>query len=1167
MKILSFSLRNLNSLAGSFSVDLTHHAFHDSGIFLITGPTGSGKSTLLDAIAYAMYAATPRQKSVSRSINEIMSRDFSECSATVIFEHDGVRYAVSTTSKRSEGRYPFAPTKRQLDIISPEGEHRAIALNDTQVNAKIADITGMPNVEAFCRCMLLAQGAFARFLTMDVGSRAALLSTITQTEEYAAIGAAVHEQYRAAEEDYNSLHAEEELSAEERAATEATAEAQRKAKEEASAAIAAAEEGLRWWAEDRELRARHAAALTECAQAEQAQQAFTSSGALSRLAAGLHAAELKPAEQQAARETEQRRKQEAELTATQEQLTALTPILQAAQQEHDTARAAQAKAAPLLAETRRRIEQELRPAEQSLRTACIRQEEAQNHARVMHAQFLDKQHAREEAEEAVRSLCRQQEETEQRLAERRQDETLPDSLADIKALHQAWGLHGAAAQCAQPPAAELARQAATLQEEKRALLGSQEPAFYHKRATMLTALHQTAESIARRQARLHTVTETRTRAEAALKALEAPYARAEEELQACRMHEKTVTELAGLATALDECYRKFCSGEYAVCPCCGATEHTPGARHGIGENELTQAKKLTQGAEKQMARLNAEIQQETRRLTTAATEQANLTDDITAAQHLLAKQLRDLGTETVPEDLAAQINDAGERAQQGEELVRRIQETELRHRAAAAREALHTALHPFTAQLPETREESRAILRTLERRSKEYTALRRAQQSFAPLKEAKDKAAADAREAERKAGEERKAAEARAAELQASCTAQAEALTRDWQGQSADALTKTCRAQEEALQRALTSAQEKLADLRHRETKLSTRRQEQESALRRQRQNEEEARVTFSQQMAEKGFADAEAYHAALLPEAELADLTRRKAELRDTLTAARAKAETLQATLDRHLARQAAAEEEEQLNTRRAEAQATQAAAEEKLVETVAKLQADDAKRESNRRMEAEKKELMEQRERWALLKSILGDSKESFQQYAQAITFDALIASANRHLRQLYPRFILKQTGNLGLSVQDRYLEERETRAVSNLSGGESFIVSLALALGLSGLRNSRVSIDTLFLDEGFGTLDPESLHHVLQALEQLRMDGKLIGIITHVEAMKETFPPDCTLQVEPRGTGGYSTLRAHPAVKAAPKRPAEEEAPKKRGRKAQAEQQEPQTEETAS
>ncbi len=145
----------------------------------------------------------------------------------------------------------------------------------------------------------------------------------------------------------------------------------------------------------------------------------------------------------------------------------------------------------------------------------------------------------------------------------------------------------------------------------------------------------------------------------------------------------------------------------------------------------------------------------------------------------------------------------------------------------------------------------------------------------------------------------------------------------------------------------------------------------------------------------------------------------------------------------------------------------------------------------------------------------------------FAQGLTFQSLIAQANHHLMQMTDRYILlpDPTMALDLAVIDTWQAD-EVRSTRNLSGGESFIVSLALALGLSGMASRNVRVDSLFLDEGFGTLDDEALDTALDALSGLRQQGKLIGIISHVPAIRERI--QAQIRVEKKA-GGRSVIQA--------------------------------------
>ncbi|MBL4746164.1 MAG: AAA family ATPase [Flavobacteriaceae bacterium] len=166
----------------------------------------------------------------------------------------------------------------------------------------------------------------------------------------------------------------------------------------------------------------------------------------------------------------------------------------------------------------------------------------------------------------------------------------------------------------------------------------------------------------------------------------------------------------------------------------------------------------------------------------------------------------------------------------------------------------------------------------------------------------------------------------------------------------------------------------------------------------------------------------------------------------------------------------------------------------------------------------------------KWSDLIQLLGGSKDAFNTYVQRLTLQNLIAFANIHLFKLNKRYSLKMNQDykpgeeLNFNLIDHYQTD-QVRYVDTSSGGEKFIISLALALGLSDLASNNVNIDSLFIDEGFGTLDSATLETVISSLETLQSQGKMIGIISHVDNLKERIPTQ--IQIEKR-SNGVSTVR---------------------------------------
>jgi DNA repair protein SbcC/Rad50 len=146
----------------------------------------------------------------------------------------------------------------------------------------------------------------------------------------------------------------------------------------------------------------------------------------------------------------------------------------------------------------------------------------------------------------------------------------------------------------------------------------------------------------------------------------------------------------------------------------------------------------------------------------------------------------------------------------------------------------------------------------------------------------------------------------------------------------------------------------------------------------------------------------------------------------------------------------------------------------------------------------------------KWGNLSAAIGSADgKAFKIIAQQFTLEALLVEANRELSIITPRYSLRmiqESMHFGVVDHDSF---GELRPVHTLSGGETFIVSLALALGLSRMAGGELTVESLFIDEGFGTLDADTLRCVMVALSSLHAQGRKVGLITHVDEMKEQIP----------------------------------------------------------
>ncbi len=231
------------------------------------------------------------------------------------------------------------------------------------------------------------------------------------------------------------------------------------------------------------------------------------------------------------------------------------------------------------------------------------------------------------------------------------------------------------------------------------------------------------------------------------------------------------------------------------------------------------------------------------------------------------------------------------------------------------------------------------------------------------------------------------------------------------------------------------------------------------------------------------------------------------------------------QASLTAHLSTATGDDSTEALNARRAQTVAELAEARDAHAAIKLDLARDD---ERLARSAALRDALARQQARtdlWARLGELIGSADgKKFRNFAQQLTLDILLGYANRHLESLSRRYRLQRIADsLGLLVLDQDMGD-ELRSVHSLSGGESFLVSLALALGLASLSSHRVRVESLFIDEGFGSLDADSLRVAMDALDSLQAQGRKVGVISHVQEMTERIGVRVHIL---RQTGGQSRV----------------------------------------
>lgn len=170
------------------------------------------------------------------------------------------------------------------------------------------------------------------------------------------------------------------------------------------------------------------------------------------------------------------------------------------------------------------------------------------------------------------------------------------------------------------------------------------------------------------------------------------------------------------------------------------------------------------------------------------------------------------------------------------------------------------------------------------------------------------------------------------------------------------------------------------------------------------------------------------------------------------------------------------------------------------------------------------------QEKDDWTAITDAIGADGKTLRKIAQCYTLSFLIAHANQEIRKFNSRYELQQVKHsLGIRVIDHDRAD-DIRDTTSLSGGETFIVSLGLALGLSALSSRNISFENLFIDEGFGTLDPDTLATVIDSLAMLQSSqGKKVGVISHTDTMSERTTTQ--IRIIKNGNSGSSHIEIYP------------------------------------
>ena len=1093
------------------------------------------------------------------------------------------RWSVRRARNRASGKLQ-SNEHSLLDLTS----NQLLANQARETAALIEQRLGL-NREQFMRAVLLAQSEFSAFLRADDNERAGLLEKLTDTGLYSQLGIAAYQAEKQAREALEQLQREAgslcPLTADERSALDAQLQEQQQALAAQRQQLKQLENLQQWQQQLSQLQqaAQHASLALQQAEAQQsaAQDERLRLQQLQQLAGQRHHFQRRQQLQQAQHslaqqistlQSEQQQQQD-EQAHLQQQAAQSASALQTAIRDNEQARSPlneairleglQQQASSQLHSLQQRLQQAEQAVSQSS-NAWQQRDAAQQRRRQQHEQIGQRLQAQSSLAELARQWPQQQGALQQSRSLRARllqgERELPDLAQKLAALDEQ---HSALQQQLEQsaPASHYASELQALQQQLQQWTTEQAQRRQQLRdCQQLQQIDQQQQDALARQHRL----QQRQQAIAdELQALTRQLEQTRQQLQQSR--ELIALQQLARSQRIEALRADLKDGEH--CPVCGSCQHPWHQPQQLLADFAAVDAQLLQHSEQQLAalqtsqgRLLSEQQHSAEELQRLQQQLLQLADQSLELQANLASLLeqsaeqRSLWLQQQLQQLDQRLQQAStqqtelrQQQQHSEQLQQQSQQLQSQlHSAQRALEQQQQALQadqhqlavleaPTLALLPadwrdrwqqqpaqtllqleplllQYREDQDALSELDAELASDQQALQRLQQELEHQQQLSQQLQQEHQDLLQRQQDLRQQL---AAQLGQQSSAQA------WQQQLEQQLTQT-REQDQQQQAALARSQLSATEL---QTRLAA-----QQSLQHQQQQELDELTTRLQQWRQSvpELDDVQLQQLLQVSDAEVAELRQQLEQLDQALGQCRVLQQERQQRLQSHQQQRPQGPQEDELPTALAAVSDQLTQLESQCADLLGQQREDERRREQGRELLQRIEAARALQVRRARLSEVIGSADGSrFRRLVQGCNLDLLLAHANQQLQQLARRYRLQRGGSeLGLLVIDCEMGD-ERRSIHSLSGGESFLVSLALALGLADMASGRLRIESLFIDEGFGSLDPQSLQLALDALDSLQARGRKVAVISHVQELHERIPVQIRVQRHGNGASGLKVL----------------------------------------